>query len=84
MHEYQYDDRTEEERLVSQECFLRLSEAALKLKNQGIIPPRAIATSFMSAGIGTALQSFGWAQTVEWLRDISDAIEAENIERPKH
>jgi len=75
-----HDHRTAEELALARHLYAKIAATAASLMTQDI-PPRTVATAFLGAGTGAALDAFGPGQTVDWLRDLADAIEAENIDR---
>ena len=46
-----------------------------------LLPPERVSTAFMAVAVSAGHASHGPAGLVEWLRDVADAVEAEDMGR---
>ena len=57
----------------------KLMETAGNLERDGTLPADAIATVFVATGAAIAGSHRGGVATAEWLRDMADAIECDDL-----
>jgi hypothetical protein len=72
-------DMTDAKTAIRHHLYDKLAETAESIRQGGAMDDEQLATAFLSIGLTVANSAFGPVQAAEWLRDMADQIERDEL-----